>query len=196
MIGKPAVASWGANRLDIVIQNQWNGGYSHKVWNGQWWPSKLDWEDHLGVFISPPVVTSWGPNELDIFGQGRDGGYYRHHWDGSNWSGWEGHPGPFIGPPAVFSWGPNRIDVYGQWTSGTYIHQAYNAITGWDPGPGTSVWEQHGGNFISGPAVGSWGVNTVAAFGTDVSGVLELQNWQGFWSPSKNTWAGLGGSVH
>jgi len=57
-----AVASWSANRLDVVgegvDQQLW-----HKWWDGNHWNG---WEALGGQTNSDPGATSWGPGRLDL----------------------------------------------------------------------------------------------------------------------------------
>src|ERR687897_3301239 len=89
----PAVASWGAKRLDtfsVALGGIQGGGVQHKWWDGQTWqPSQLDWEDLGGRFdtvpVATPAVTSWGANRLDVFAVGTSTAMVHKAWDGQTW---------------------------------------------------------------------------------------------------------------
>jgi hypothetical protein len=95
-----AVASWGANRLDIFVVGTDNALY-HKAWDGSWYPSETTWENLGGQCASAPAVASWGANRLDIFVVGTDNALYHKAWDGSWYPSettWENLGGQMIVP--------------------------------------------------------------------------------------------------
>jgi hypothetical protein len=148
-----AVASWGANRLDIFGLGT-NNEMFHKAWNGSaWLPSPAGWEALGGVFDSPPAVASWGPNRLDIFGLGTNNEMFHKAWNGSAWlpsaTGWEALGGKFDSPPAVASWSANRLDIFGLGTDNQMYHKYWNG-SAWGPSP--TGWEALGGIFNPAPA--------------------------------------------
>jgi len=76
----PAVASWGANRLDIFVLDT-NKHMLHKAWLGdRWYPTPTEWEPLGGTFNSAPAVASWGANRLDIFALGTDNQMLHKAW--------------------------------------------------------------------------------------------------------------------
>jgi hypothetical protein len=190
-----AVASWGANRLDIFSLGTDNGMY-HKAWNGsEWLPSAAGWEALGGVFDSPPAAVSWGVNRLDIFGLGTDDQMYHKAWNGSAWlpsaTGWEALGGAFDSPPAVVSWGANRLDIFGLGTDNQMYHKAWNG-SAWLPS--ATGWEALGGVFNSPPAVVSWGANRLDIFGLGTDNQMYHKAWNGSeWLPSATGWEALGG---
>jgi hypothetical protein len=120
----PAVASWGANRLDIFGLDT-NKQMFHKAWIGdQWWPSQTEWKALGGRFGSPPAVVSWGGNRLDIFAVSTDKQMDHRQWNGDRWwpSTWETLRGGFISPPAVASWGHDRLDIFAVGTDKQMFH--------------------------------------------------------------------------
>jgi len=63
----PAVAAWGANRLDCFVRGT-NDHMFHKWWDGSQWNG---WEDLGGTLTSSPAVAAWGLNRLDCFVRGK-----------------------------------------------------------------------------------------------------------------------------
>jgi hypothetical protein len=74
--GTPAVATWGPDRIDVVVGSVNADGNTfgifHKAWDGtQWIPGQTNWENLGGAATKvPPVAVSWGPGRLDIFAVG------------------------------------------------------------------------------------------------------------------------------
>lgn len=77
--GRPDVASWGRNRLDVFVLN-WNGTISHRWWS----PSGSAWDDWgsppLGI-AGPPSATGLGDGRILLQVPGSDGGVWRRIWD-------------------------------------------------------------------------------------------------------------------
>ena len=133
----PAVAAWGANRLDIFGLGTDNAMY-HKAWTGAAW--QANWEDLGGVFDSPPAVAAWGANRLDVFGLGTDNAMYHKAWTGAAWqANWEDLGGVFDSPPAVVAWGPSRLDVFGLGTNDAMYHKAWTGAA-WRGRVGGPQW--------------------------------------------------------
>jgi hypothetical protein len=204
-----AVASWGANRLDLIVED---GHIRHKAWDGsQWKPSETGWDD-LGAGFGYPAVVSWGPNRLDVFAVGyQDGQMYHKAWTGSQWypsqTGWQALGGVFtpvaapLRSPAVASWGPNRLDIFAVGAQdGQMYHKAW---TGSQWYPSKTGWQPLGGNFkapwssdvVSWPAVASWGPNRLDIFvHSRADGQIYHKAWAGtHWHPTTG-WQALGGA--
>ncbi|WP_061249869.1 hypothetical protein [Leptospira alstonii] len=199
--GKPAVCSWGLNRLDICAIGI-DGKMHHKSWGGtKWSPQGQGWEDLGGQFMldKTPAVCSWGLDRLDICGIGTDGKMYHKSWGGTKWSpqekDWE-HlgGGPFASSPTVVSWGLNRFDIFAIGTDGKMYHKSWGG-TEWSPqGQG---WEDLGGQFMldKNPTVVSWGLNRLDIFGVGINSSLYHRSWNGTeWYPP-NKWEDLGGRL-
>jgi hypothetical protein len=186
---RPAVASWGPNRLDVFGLGTDNNAMHHIAWDGGSW----GWDSLGGGFTSPPAVASWGPNRLDVFGRGTDNSMYHGWWDGGSWQLWENLTFRFTGPPAVASSGPNRLDVFG---IGMDDNQMYHAA--WDSGSWAKFdilqgWQPLGGKFTSPPMAVSWGPNRLDIFGLGVDSGMYHKAWDGAWHPSPFDWEGRGG---
>jgi hypothetical protein len=166
----PAVASWGANRLDIFSVGLPPSGVQHKWWDGQMWqPSQFGWEDLGGLGLGPtatpaatPAATTWGANRLDIFGISSDKSIAHKWWDGQTWQpsqlGWELLGGGFLGPPWWFT-GPlaavgfpsGRVDVLCRAFDGAMYHKGWYRSIGsaqQDWHPSGLDWEPLGGQFL------------------------------------------------
>jgi hypothetical protein len=193
------VASWSANRLDIVGRSQDNT-FLHKAWTGDsWYPSITKWEDFGGDFSSAPAIVSWGTNRLDIFGIDAESGSVKHkYWDsGSNsWApsgkDWEDlGGGPFVGDLTASSWGENRFDVWAAGEDGQLNHLYWDGYTYKD-------WEQMGGAFETAPSVVHWDVGKI-----DIVGLFDGEGGDGHyhskayagdnWYPSLGEWYDKGG---
>ncbi|KAL8753140.1 MAG: hypothetical protein Q9184_005514 [Pyrenodesmia sp. 2 TL-2023] len=82
------VASWAANRFDVVSRRRYAGNYRYKYYDGEsWQPSILGWYDRGPnlTFDSEPSVVSWAPNRIDIFGQTPYDEWCHQAWTGSEW---------------------------------------------------------------------------------------------------------------
>jgi hypothetical protein len=202
----PAVASWGANRLDIFSVGLPPSGVQHKWWDGQMWqPSQFGWEDLGGLGLGPtatpaatPAATTWGANRLDIFGISSDKSIAHKWWDGQMWqpsqSGWEVLGGPFSSPPAAATWGANRLDVFGVGANSGMWHKWWDGQT-WSPSQLEWDWEPLGGSFTSRPpAVVASTANRLDIFARGFTGAISHKWWDGqTWQPSQLGWELLGG---
>ena len=177
----PAVASWGANRLDIFVvgtdQALW-----HRWWNGSAWGG---WESLGGFLTSKPSVVAWGPNRLDVFARGGDKALWHKYWNGSAWSAWESLGGILESEPVAVSWGANRIDVFVIGADQAMWHKAWN-------GSAWIGWESRGGQLNSSPCVSAWGPNRLDVFVMGMDRALYHQAWNGsVWS----AWEYRGGTL-
>ncbi len=114
----PAVASWGAGRLDCFVRGTDNALW-HKWYDGSW----SGWESLGGSLTSDPAVASWGAGRLDCFVRGTDNALWHKWYDGS-WHGWEQLGANQIASgPAAVSWGSNRIDCFARGTDNALWHK-------------------------------------------------------------------------
>jgi hypothetical protein len=190
------VASWSANRLDIVGRSS-DYTYSHKAWTGvSWFPSVTEWENLGGNFSSAPAVVSWGPNRLDIFGISAEDGAIKHKYRNGAWfpgvSEWEDlGGGPFVGNLVASSWGEGRFDVWAAAEKDGQLHHLF-----WD-GAAYQGWEKLGGNFQTAPAVSHWDVGKIDIVGLFDAGEdthYHSKSYDGFnWYPSFDGWFDKGG---
>jgi hypothetical protein len=177
----PAVASWGANRLDLFVKGTDNALW-HRFWDGNSWSG---WENLGGALVGGPAAVSWGPNRLDVFVRGTDNAMYHRFWTGSAWSGWERFgDGSLTSAPAVASWTAGRLDVFVRGTDNAVYHRFFAGA--W------SGWERLGGQLASDPAAVSWGPNRIDVFGTSSTDTSLAHT---FWDGSWHGWESLGGAL-
>lgn len=198
ILADPALASWSADRLDIIVRGADDGVY-HKAWDGANWSAT--WESLGGRITDKPTVVSWGPNRLDIFVRAPNGGIFHKAWDGSHWSPEESDEWEPLGAesgnhaPAVVSRAPGRLDVFTSDPNRVgVIHKAWL-------GSNWSDWESLGGSndFIgSGPVVTSWGPDRLDLFFCGIKGAVYHKAWDnGQWFPERTgDWESIGGPPH
>ena len=91
---KPAVASWGTNRLDVVVVGS-DDAFYHKSYDGtNWSPSgPTNWTPLGGKLNTrvAPVLAAPQPNWLEVFTKGTDSKWYTNSYNGTSWAGWIGH---------------------------------------------------------------------------------------------------------
>jgi hypothetical protein len=149
---RPAVVSWGKDRLDIFVTGL-DGAIYHKAWDGgpSWWPSDdpNDWHKLGGSAAGSPAAVSWAKDRLDLFVRGGDGAVYHKAWDGGpSWlpsddpSDWDALGGKIVGDICAVSWGKNRFDLFVVSPGGAVFHKAWDQDH-WYPSP--SDWEPMGG---------------------------------------------------
>ncbi|MCP3144494.1 hypothetical protein [Pyxidicoccus xibeiensis] len=176
----PAVASWGANRLDVFGRGQDNQLW-HMAWNGSSW---IGWGALAGQITSDPAAVSWGPNRIDVFARGTDNSMLQQVWTGTSWTGWYSLGGGFTSGPAVASWGANRLDVFGRGQDNQLWHKAWN-------GSAWIGWGALAGQITSDPAAVSWGPNRIDVFARGTDNSMLHQAWTG---TSWTGWHSLGGA--
>ncbi len=217
---RPAIASWGAGRLDAFAIAR-KGSLAHGYFENAWGADDLG-----GALDSPPVVTSWGAGRLDAFAVRADGSLDHWAWGGAGW-GSDNLGGQLAHPPAVTAWSANRLDLFAVDTAGMMNHQSWSGSSwsGWEPlggaaasapsvvswapyrldafalAPDHSVahwywqgaWGQDslGGALASAPSVASWGPGRLDVFGVDADGQLQHAYFAGAWSG----WEALGGDL-
>jgi serine protease AprX len=172
----PGTASWGADRLDVMVVGT-DSALWHKYWDGAAWKG---WYSQGGVCASPPALASWGPDRLDAFVIGTDRAVWQKYWDPSGWHGFYSLGGVCFEGVGAASWGPNRLDVF-VIGSDSAVWQKY-----WDPS-GWHGWYSLGGVCLSAPAAVSWGPNRLDVFviGSDHAlwhKYYDTSGWHGWYS--------------
>ena len=93
---RPAAASWGPGRLDVVVRGVddqlWHKWFDAGSWSG--------WEPLGGLTTAGPATTSWSAGRLDVFVNGIDGQLWHKWWDGA-WSDWVPLGGIVLDSPAA-----------------------------------------------------------------------------------------------
>jgi hypothetical protein len=199
----PAVAAWGASRLDIVVVGADRQLY-HKAWDGQrWLPSATGYEA-LGGLVrdgSSPAIASWGSDRLDIVVVGDDRNLAHKAWNGNRWlpsaTGYEPLGGPVRGgsSPAIVSWGSDRLDIALVSDDRQIYHKAWNGNQ-WLPS--TTGFEPLGGLVRDGssPAIVSKGPDRLDIFIVGQDKELDHKAWESTrWLPSLTTLEHLGGII-
>lgn len=167
--------SWGFNRNDVYGIGSSDGSVQHKYWDGyQWGPSVEKLESLGGFSSSPPAAVSWGPERADIFIVSENQTLLHKYWDGASWKPsekeWENLGGELTYSYAlsVTSWGPHRLDVFGLGPNSKKKNALWHKY--WDGSswkPNGKRLEYLGGDFISEPAVVSWGPGRLDIFAVD-----------------------------
>jgi hypothetical protein len=175
----PDVASWGVNRLDVVVvgsdQQAW-----HRSWDGAAWNA---WDAQGGRLAADPGASTWGSGRLDIFGLGADGALWHRWLDAGAWHPWESLGGRLVGGPSAASTALGHLDVFAVGTDRALWHRSWN-------GAQWSAWDSQGGVLISDPGVASQGPNHLDVFGRG----SDNQLWQKSWNGSQwSAWQPLGG---
>lgn len=114
-IANPAITSWSAQRLDIVVV-----GSDKSLWHRAWDFSLRDenngwteWETLNGSYLYSPAMVSWSANRLDIFAIDANSSMVFRAWEGDHWSAeWLSLGNYFVSSPSLVSWGPGRLDVF------------------------------------------------------------------------------------
>jgi len=107
-VGDPAAASWGPERIDVVVAVA-----DSTIWH--WWyvNGATGW-DSIGCCIDPtssPSIASRTANTLNVLMRGSDGDLWHSFWDGNSWSGWSALGGVLTSSPSIAATGPSRLDV-------------------------------------------------------------------------------------
>jgi hypothetical protein len=159
-LGDPDVASWGANRLDVVVTGVDNALW-HKSWDGTQW---IAWESLGGILTSSPSVVAGAANRLDVFGRGSNDALWHRWFDGTSWHPWQSLGGVLqrTSGPASASWSGSRLDVFVRGTDDALWHRSWDGTT-WAP------WEDLGGILSADPGVVSSATGHLDVFvrGTD-----------------------------
>jgi uncharacterized phage protein gp47/JayE len=163
----PAVASWGAMRLDVFARGL-DGAMWHKWFDGAW----HNWESLGGRLTSAPAAVSRDTNRIDIVARGTDNALWHRWWNGASWHGWTPLEGAdTTGTPAIASTGVNRLDLFARTPEGALRHRAWNG-TQWLP------WESLDADIASDPGTAASGAN-IAIFAVARDGTLTRANWNG-----------------
>ncbi len=203
----PAVASWGADRLDVVARST-EGRVLHKAWippheEWTWLPSQIEWEDLGGPIVGSPAAVSWGDGRLDIVAHGEDNQVLHKRWRESqgNWSpagtSWHDLGGQITGSPVVCSWGSGRLDIFVQGLNHGVWHKSWdNAIADWTPKD--KGWHLLGQEISGTPAVVSWGQGRLDVFVHGTGHQVWYKSYdasKGGWNPPGEEWICLGGNI-
>lgn len=187
LVDRPAVASWGAGRLDVFARGT-DDQLWHRAFDGyRWW----DWSPLGGTLTSGPAVASWATGRLDVFVRGPDSGLWHRAFDGTRWWDWAPLGGTLTSGPAVASWAPGRLDVFVRGSDQGLWHKAFDGTRWWG-------WAGLGGALDSQPAVAApaRGLLDVVVVGTDRSAHLRrfdaAGGWAGWTSPGGRFSSGLG----
>lgn len=164
----PALASWGAGRLDVFVIGTDRAVWQRSYDSGQWsdWTSLGGLVVSGGVIISPIGATSWGVGRLDVFALDGWGRLWHQWYDNGQWSGsiktafdgWEVLPKlteVFVDGPAVKSNGPGELNVFESSDNGhvwiaSYSNGSWSRIF-WHNLPSLP-----GESTVTGPAVLAW----------------------------------------
>ena len=149
VVGPPAIASWGFNRLDFVVTGD-DGLVYHRYWANAYGPAE-GWEAYPALpngrrVVGPPAIASWGADRLDFVVTGDDGLVYHRYWANAYGpaEGWRAYPAlpngrRVVGPPAIASWGPDRLDFVVTGDDGLVYHRywanAYGPAEEWEAYP-------------------------------------------------------------
>jgi len=184
MTGRPTVASWAPERLDLFWRNATSNQlmsayYANSAWHGS---SSIN----ATAITSDPSCVSWGPNRIDCFARDTSGKLTTIFYGSSGWSAFSSFSSdalPASAAPNVTSWGPNRLDVFWRSATGTLMQKTY--ASGWQ----TAI--DRGGSFVGQPACVSWGLNRIDCFVAGTDGLLK----QGYFNGTTMTWFSLGDSL-
>jgi Repeat of unknown function (DUF346) len=197
---RPAVVSWGPERMDIFGVGS-DGQMYHKAWDsGSWSPSETDWEalgtptpdDTFNNKIAA-AATSIAANELNVFalsaaGPGFFNQMYHKAWRSDiGWTAAEvvGAPAAYLNSaPAAVSWGPNRLDVFGVGVYALPACQIYHKAWEGNWVPASDFLNALGtapctGGFStnSAPAAATWGAGRVDVFAVGADGQMYHKYW-------------------
>ena len=180
----PAVASWGAGRLDLFVEGA-DASLWHR-WSTDGGASWSGWESLGGVLVGSPTAVSWGPNRIDVLVRGSDNQLWHKWWDGNSWCGWEPLGGRLTSSPAASSWSAGRLDAFADGTDGAVWHK-------WWDGQSWSGWESLGGVGRFSPAAASWGPGRIDLFTVGTDGGMYhkfyANGWSGWFKDVSSTFA-------
>jgi len=139
VFSKPAVVSWGPNRIDVFGLDS-TGVVVHRAYDSGTWSG---WDNALGGAGNVDIaVDSQRPGNLTVFAQRSDGSVQYRDYNNGTWSGWLNVPNSTgkLGSTAaswlsVTSWGDGRIDLQGFKPSlGSLQHDTVlpSGFTPWD----------------------------------------------------------------
>jgi hypothetical protein len=105
-IANPAITSWSAQRLDIVVV-----GSDKSLWHRAWDFSLRDenngwteWETLNGSYLYSPAMVSRSANRLDIFAIDANSSMVFRAWEGDHWSAeWLSLGNYFVSSPSLVS---------------------------------------------------------------------------------------------
>jgi Astacin (Peptidase family M12A) len=154
----PACASWGPDRVDVVVLGTDNVFYKIGYHGGAWEAGPWSIGTPAGGTPSAPAIAAWGPDRLDVFSIA-GGSLLWKRWNGISWSGWSiPRTVPsgvlFTGSPGAASEASGKIAVAARGNNGKLYLLEYT-----DPNWGAS-WSEIGvanGSGVGSPSVASWG---------------------------------------
>lgn len=177
----PAIASWGANRLDAFARGT-DKALWHSAWNGTAWSA---WESLGGVVVSDPAAVSQTANSIDVFVRGADNAVWHRSWNGSAWTAWESLGGVVTSSVTAASWAPGRLDIVVRGQDSALWHRYWN-------GSAWGGWDSPGGIATSAPGAVSSTPNRLDIFVRGTDNAL----WQKAWNGSAWTaWTSGGGNA-
>lgn len=140
----PTVASWGSNRMDVLVRGA-DYAIWHRAWNGIGW---TNWGSIGGIFSSAPDAVSWGPDHISVVAKDGANNLQMKTWDGSAWSAWLEMGGNLTSGPSISSPGSGRLDIFSRALNTGPQHRGFadNAFTSW-----ASISDSRGGGSWSNP---------------------------------------------
>jgi lysophospholipase L1-like esterase len=196
---EPALASWGVDRLHVLVTGE-DGNLYLKAWSPGWsgWVSLGG-----GSFVGTPEAVSWGTDVLHLFARKQDGTLAFKAWDRDRWvpslSGWESLGAPanarIAGAPRVVSWGPDRLDLFVPATDGRLYMKSWVGNR-WEPSGWALIGDAaiEGRTLVGGAEVVSWAPNRLHLVARAADGTLLIKAWAGDrWVPEgAASWVSLG----
>jgi Repeat of unknown function (DUF346) len=178
----PAVASWGANRLDVFVSGTDNGIW-HKWYDGTKWRG---FEPLAGLSASGPGAMGRAPNLIDVFVEGPDNAVMQKSFNGTSWGSWNAisPAGTFVDAPSACLFNTDLF-VAGRGVNNLPVYLYYD--TSWH-GP---LLLPSGTAFFSAPAIVSWGTNRLDIFMRGTDNAL----WQWFYDGTIHAPLSLGGTL-
>jgi BNR repeat-containing family member len=176
-LGRPAVASLAAGRLDVFAVDQVTGHLLQRtrengIWGG--WEDRGGGPDGHGV--TTPAATSRGPGRLDVVARDTVTAELLQWWFDGSWHG-PARVAPTPGGafvPSIAAWGPNRLDVFAITDRGRLAHAWFSGRWhAWE-----SLGAGPGGVAYKGPAaVASWGFRRLDVFAATSGGRTLAHRW-------------------
>ena len=175
-----AVASWGANHLDVFARGADQSLLQKTYNNGTW----TGWTSLGGILAGTPGAVSWASGRIDVFVRGTDNQLWHRPYSGGAWQAWESLGGTITSGPTVASWASGRLDVFARGADNSLFHK-------WLGTGGWSGWESLGGILGGDPGAVSWASGRIDAFvrGTD------SQLWHRWYENGWSAWEALGGNI-
>jgi hypothetical protein len=186
---RPAVLSWGSQRLDVFVVNPEDNALYHNYYSDEGFqPSFAKLGGHL---ISPPVAVNATRGRIDVFARGGDSGLWWKSFDdgaGGSWGEWTGISQGYNGtglkirgePTAIVH--EDLISVFAWSENSTLLHRRLSwKDNTWEPADGMD--EVASG--LDGPANAIHYIQTQL----DVFAHTNGQMGHKIWDISSNTWS-------